>query len=183
MTSKKPSHYPALIASRILKIILMGIIAGIAMDWWNVVLDMTYGVTLDWHLLGRWIGHTLEGNFVLYNIPKLSAIPYESTLGWFGHYFTSIVYVMIYLFIIYKILNRKPTIVNALITGWCFMIMPFCLYQPAIGIGYFGSQAANPDMVRLITFSMHTAFGLGLYLGYIIMENLHKIIPFSKQDK
>ncbi len=168
---------------RLFKLIIMGVIAGAIMDLWNLALDISIGVTLDWHLLGRWIGHTLQGDFVLYNIPKLSAIPYESILGWYGHYLTSIVYMIIYLFVIYKILNRKPTLLNALITAWCFMIMPFCLYQPAIGLGYFGAQAPNPNMVRLITFSMHTAFGIGLYLGYIIMHSLHRVIPFSKKDR
>ena len=168
---------------RIVKIIILGVVACATMDLWNLVLDIFAGIGLDWSLLGRWIGHLLQGDFMLYGVSQASPIMYESAIGWFAHYTTGIAYALIFLFVVYKILRSKPTLLNAIIISWCFMVMPFCLYQPAVGMGYFASNAPHPDFARIITISMHLSFGVGLYLGYLAMKHCHKVLPFSKQDE
>ena len=83
---------------RILKLIFMGVVATLAMDLWNLILWVLAGITLDWHLLGRWIGHTVQGDFMLYGVASSSPIKYEVIYGWLGHYITGIMYAFIYLF-------------------------------------------------------------------------------------
>jgi hypothetical protein len=168
---------------RIFKIILMGVVACATMDLWNVVLDIFAGIGLDWSLLGRWIGHALQGHFMLYGVATSTVVAHESAIGWIAHYSTGVVYALIYLFVVYKVLRSKPTLLNAVLTSLCFMVMPFCLYQPAVGMGYFATLAPDPSFVRIITVSMHISFGVGLYLGVIAMRHFHSILPFSKQDK
>lgn len=155
-----------------LRIIIVGVIATICMDLWNFVLYLTFGITLDWHILGRWIGHTLQGDFMLYGVNQSAAVAHEAALGWAGHYLTGLMYAGTYLIICRILLHHRPTLLVALIISWCFMVMPFLLYQPAVGVGYFSMEAGNPNFVRLITFTMHTFFGIGLYLGFLLSIKL-----------
>lgn len=168
---------------RILKLIFMGVVATLAMDLWNLILWVLAGITLDWHLLGRWIGHTAQGDFMLYGVASSSPIKYEVIYGWLGHYITGIMYAFIYLFFMYKILRRQPNLLSACLVSCCFMLMPFCLYQPAVGMGYFASLAPDPTFARMITVSLHLSFGVGLYLGCLVMWHCHRVLPFSNRDK
>jgi hypothetical protein len=168
---------------RIFKIILMGVVACATMDLWNVVLDIFAGIGVDWSLLGRWIGHIAQGDFMLYGVAASAAVAGESAIGWIAHYSTGVVYALIYLFVVYRVLRRKPTLLNAVLISLCFMVMPFCLYQPAVGMGYFASLAPDPNFSRIITMSMHISFGIGLYLGVLAMRHFHRILPFSKRDQ
>lgn len=161
----------------VLQSIVIGVVATIAMDLWNLVLWVTLGISLDWGILGRWIGHTLQGDFMLYGVNAASPIPYENVLGWIGHYVTGIMYAFTYLFFAVFIMHHSPSLPIALAVAWFFMLMPFCLYQPAIGLGYFAMAAEAPNYVRLVTVSMHTFFGCGLYVGYLIT---HRFWPWHK---
>ena len=158
----------------ILQAIIIGIIASATMDVWNLVLWVTLGIDLDWSLLGRWIGHTLQGDFMLYGVNATSVIQHESILGWVGHYTTGIMYAFCYLFIAKYVIHHSPSLLLAIIISLCFMVMPFLVYQPAIELGYFASQAETPNFVRLVTVSMHTFFGVGLYLGYLLVHRWFK---------
>ena len=169
--------------TRILKIILIGVLACAVMDAWNLILFFIADITLDWHLLGRWIGHLMQGDFMLYGVDKLSPVLGENTIGWVGHYVTGVAYAFIYLFFMYKILKRRPSLLSAILVAWFFMFMPFCLYQPAVGMGYFASLAPNQLYAIIITISMHTAFGVGLYLGCWVAWHFHKVLPFSREDE
>jgi len=37
--------------------------------------------------------------------------------------------------------------------------------QPALGLGFMAARTSNPNAVRTLNISVHTWFGVGLYLG------------------
>lgn len=165
------------------KIILVGVVATLVMDLWNLVLYFTFGISLDWSLMGRWIGNMFQGNFFLYGLEKAPAIKNEALIGWLVHYTVGTVYGICFLLFCYKVIHKKPRFIYALIVALVFMVMPFLVYQPAIGMGYFASHASDPDFVRMITVSMHLSFGVGLYLAYRILKHFHLRVPFSEDDE
>ncbi|HEX7347315.1 MAG TPA: DUF2938 family protein, partial [Candidatus Limnocylindrales bacterium] len=74
-----------------LDLVLRGIAIGVAgsalMDVWSAVLRRRFGIpTLDYRLLGRWIGHFREGRFVHDKIAATEPVVGERVLGWFSHY-------------------------------------------------------------------------------------------------
>lgn len=160
-------------------LLILGIVATFTMDLWNLVLYFTLGINLDWSLIGRWVGHTLQGDFFLYGLENASPIKYEAILGWLTHYTTGVIYGLCFLIFCYKIMHRKPNLLLAIIVAFIFIFMPFLVYQPAIGVGYFASNASDPNFIRAITISMHLSFGIGLYLGYTLLKKLGLRIPFS----
>lgn len=163
-----------------LQAIVVGVVANITMDIGYWILEAFTGIVPDWHILGRWIGHTFQGDFTLYGIKKLSPIAHEQMLGWAGHYAIAIVYGFIYLFVVSRLLHRKPSLLSALIIAWCFMVMPFLLLQPAVGMGYFAMNTPRPWVAQLFTFCSHTVFGLGLYFGCLVLKWFHKKTTYSK---
>ena len=165
------------------KLILIGLIATVIMDLWNLVLYFTFGISLDWSLMGRWIGNIFQGNFFLYGLKNAPAIKNEALIGWLVHYTIGTVYGICFLLFCYKVIHRRPGFIYALIVALVFMVMPFLVYQPAVGMGYFSSHASDPNFVRMITVSLHLSFGVGLYIAYRILKYFNHQVPFSENDE
>ena len=54
--------------------VLMGVTGAALMDVWSAVLRRRFGIpTLDYRLLGRWIGHIPQGRFVHERIASVLA--------------------------------------------------------------------------------------------------------------
>src|SRR4051812_32322660 len=67
--------------------ILIGIGATALIDLWAAFLRRCFGVSsLDFALLGRWIGHFPRGQFVHHNIRKAAPVRNERIIGWSAHY-------------------------------------------------------------------------------------------------
>jgi hypothetical protein len=66
--------------------IVMGVAGSALMDVWSAALRRFGIPTLDYRLLGRWIGHFPRGRFLHERIAEADPVRGEGALGWFAHY-------------------------------------------------------------------------------------------------
>ncbi|MBD9676075.1 DUF2938 domain-containing protein [Pseudomonas sp. PDM18] len=159
--------------STFLTTIAIGIGATLLMDGWTVLRRRVLGVpSLDYALVGRWIGHMPRGQFRHTAIGKASPVTGERPLGWAIHYLTGIVFAVVLVALTGSAWLCRPTLLPALLFGVVTVAMPFLLMQPALGLGIAASKTANPTKARLHSLITHTVFGLGLYLSALALRPL-----------
>jgi hypothetical protein len=76
------------------KAALIGCGATLVMDAWLVLLRRMKVPTLDFALLGRWVGHLFRGQVRHAAIGKAPPIAEERLLGWCTHYATGIAFAL-----------------------------------------------------------------------------------------
>jgi len=65
----------------------VGIGATLLMDLWNLFLKRAFGIpSLNYCLLGRWVGHMAGGTFRHARIATAKPKRHECTIGWVSHY-------------------------------------------------------------------------------------------------
>ena len=102
----------------IVRALLMGIGATLVMDLWAVLLRRGFGVSsLDYAMVGRWLGHMPAGRFAHERIAAAPAIPGERVIGWTAHYAIGVVFAALLLAACGGDWARAPTLGPALITG------------------------------------------------------------------
>ena len=145
---------------------LMGVAGAALMDVWSLVLRRGFGIpTLDYALVGRWIGHVAQGRLRHERIASSSPIPGERPLGWLAHYAIGIAFALPVLAIWGTDWARQPTIWPPLIVGLATILAPWLVMQPGMGAGVAGSRTPNPRATRLRNLATHTVYGVGLYLA------------------
>ncbi|MBD9500826.1 DUF2938 domain-containing protein [Pseudomonas sp. BGr12] len=146
--------------------IATGIGATLLMDGWTVLRRHLLGVpSLDYALVGRWVGHMPRGRFRHVAIGKAAPVAGERPLGWAIHYLTGIVFALTLVALAGSDWLCRPTLLPALLFGVVTVAMPFLLMQPALGLGIAASRTESPAKARLHSLVTHTIFGLGLYLA------------------
>jgi hypothetical protein len=116
--------------------ILIGAGATLTMDLWAAVLR-GFGVpSLDFALLGRWIGHVPKGRFIHPSIARSSAVRGELLIGWSAHYSIGMT-----------------------------VVAPLLVLQPALGAGIASSRTGRPVFNSVKSLVTHTVFGFGLFLA------------------
>jgi hypothetical protein len=149
--------------------VLIGIGATIVMDLWAMVRKRVFGVaSLDYRMLGRWIGNLPRGQFAHENIGRASPVRGELILGWCAHYAIGITFALLLLELWGLDWARHPTLLPALNVGIGTVIAPFLILQPAMGAGIAASKTPNPNTARLRSVLTHTVFGIGLYLSALL---------------
>jgi hypothetical protein len=145
--------------------IVIGVGATAVMDLWAAFLRRCFGVSsLDFALLGRWIGHFAQGQFVHDSIGKAAAVRNERIIGWSAHYAIGVLFAAVLLTVWGPEWARRPTLLPALIVSFATLVAPFFILQPAMGAGIAASKAPHPNIARLRSIATHTVFGIGLYL-------------------
>jgi hypothetical protein len=161
----------------------VSLFATFSMDAWGCILHGLFNQPLpNYVLLGRYFLTAFQTGHIL--IPQIATLPslaYENLAGWLVHIFVGLVDTYIYMIIIFKILKTKPHLLISLCIGWMLIAMPMLIEQPMLGMGVAARLTKDPDFARLLTFSYHTVFGLGLFVGsvifhrvFILMTHLHK---------
>lgn len=146
--------------------IAIGIGATLLMDGWTVLRRHLLGVpSLDYALVGRWVGHMPRGRFRHTAIGKAAPVAGERPLGWAIHYLTGIVFALALVALAGSDWLCRPSLLPALLFGVVTVAMPFLLMQPALGLGIAASRTASPARARLHSLITHAVFGLGLYLA------------------
>lgn len=151
--------------------VLIGIIATVAMDIWAMIVKNVFRLpTTNWAMVGRWFGHMRHGVFAHRPIAGADVVKNELWIGWFAHYGTGIIYGLAYLFGVQILLVRTPSLLSALVFGLATLIFPWFIMQPAMGAGVFAAKTARPMIMRLVNLSMHTVFGVFLYVGWLLIS-------------
>lgn len=158
-----------------LDLVLRGIVMGVAgsalMDVWSAVLRRRFGIpTLDYRLLGRWIGHFPKGRFVHERIAASEPIAGELALGWLAHYAIGVTFALVLLAIWGRAWLDAPTIWPALAVGLGTIVAPWFVMQPAMGFGIAGSKSPNPTATRLRNLGTHAVYGIGLYVAAVALS-------------
>jgi hypothetical protein len=155
--------------------VLMGVAGSALMDAWSLVLRRRFHVpTLDYALLGRWIGHFRRGRFIHDRIAAAEPVVGEGLLGWFVHYAIGVMFALLLLAIWGVQWMRSPTIMPAVLVGLGTIVAPWFVMQPAMGAGIAGSRTPNPQATRLRNLGTHAVYGAGLYISAAALSTLFR---------
>src|SRR6185312_1225771 len=109
----KPSTLPprrARSVDIVARAVLIGIGATIVMDLWAVLRKRVFGIaSLDYRMLGRWIGNLPRGQFVHDKIGAASPVRGELIIGWCAHYAIGITFALLLLVLWGPGWARHPT--------------------------------------------------------------------------
>ena len=111
----------------------------------------------NWALVGRWVALMPRGVFVHRPIAATPSVRGELAVGWGFHYVVGVAYAALYLAI------------TRLVFATALLVAPWLVMQPALGLGFFAARTPHPSVTRIINISGHAAFGVGLYLGVILI--------------
>jgi len=158
--------------STILKIIIVGIGATLAIDFWTILLKLFNIKSLDYRLVGRWIGNIPKGKFFHNKIFDTPPIPYELIIGWTAHYLIGITFAFLLVAVYGESWLDKPGIFPAIIIGLVSVVAPLFVMQPAFGFGIASSKLPGPNLKRLKSILTHLIYGIGLYLSAILLNKM-----------
>ncbi|EEP93133.1 DUF2938 domain-containing protein [Yersinia kristensenii] len=149
--------------------VFIGVGATMVMDLWALIQKRCFGVpSLNYAMVGRWIGHFPQGRFIHQNISQSSPIPAERAIGWSAHYAIGIIFAALLL----AISGPQPTLTTALLFGIISVAAPFFILQPGMGAGIAAAKTPQPTIARLRSLIAHTSFGVGLYLAAKLLAQL-----------
>lgn len=153
----------------ILRAIIVGVGATALMDLWALLRHRVFAIpSLDYALVGRWLGHLRSGRLYHPAIAKATAVQGERALGWACHYLIGVLFAGLMLLAVGGDWLCRPAVVPALTLGVVSVAAPFLLMQPAFGMGLAASRLANPWRARLRSLVTHLVFGMGLYaMGWL----------------
>jgi hypothetical protein len=156
-------------AEFLVRAILIGSGATVVMDLWALLLRHVLGIqSLNYALVGRWLGHIARGRVAHDGIGKAAPIAGEGAIGWTAHYAIGIAFAALLLAIAGLDWARAPSLLPALIVGLATIVAPFFVMQPAMGLGFAASKTPNPAQARLRSAATHTVFGIGLYASAVL---------------
>jgi hypothetical protein len=145
--------------------VLIGAGATLTMDIWAALLRRFGVPSLNFALLGRWLGHLPQGRWVHESIAKAAPVRGERLIGWCAHYSIGIAFAALLLAIYGLPWARAPTLGPALIIGIATVVAPLFVLQPAFGAGIASSKTPRPVFNLAKSVVTHTVFGLGLFLA------------------
>lgn len=155
----------------VLHSLLIGIVATLVMDGWTLLLKRVFGVpSLDYAMVGRWVGHMPHGRFRHAAIGKAAAIAGERPMGWFIHYLTGLLFAATFSLLVGTGWLCHPIPLPALLFGLVTVALPFLVMQPALGLGVAAAKTPAPAKARAKSLMTHLVFGAGLYLGAVVLQ-------------
>lgn len=148
--------------------VVIGAGATLTMDLWATILRKLGIPSLDFALLGRWIGHVPQGRVLHTSIAKAAPVRGERALGWAAHYTIGITFAALLLTVFGLGWAHAPTPGPALATGLVTVVAPLFVLQPALGAGIASSKTPRPVFNTVKSMVTHTVFGLGLYATAVL---------------
>ncbi|AOJ34775.1 DUF2938 domain-containing protein [Burkholderia metallica] len=150
----------------LLDVSLIGAGATLVMDLWTLFRRRAFGIpSLDYALVGRWIGHMAQGRFRHASIAAAPPVPGERALGWFAHYAIGIAFAALPVAIAGTDWIAAPTPLPALVAGLGSVAAPFFVMQPAFSFGIAASRTPQPGVARRRSLGTHLSYGVGLYMA------------------
>jgi hypothetical protein len=155
-----------------LRTIMIGAGATLTMDTWAFLLKQVGVPSLDFALLGRWIGHLGRGQWAHESIAKATPVRGELLIGWCAHYAIGITFAALLLSTFGLRWARSPSLLPALFIGIVTVLAPLLVLQPALGAGIASSKTSAPLFNSLKSLATHTVYGFGLYLAALATNEL-----------
>lgn len=149
----------------VLRAILIGAGATVLMDLWAWLLRRLGIPSLNFALLGRWIGHVPRGTWMHASIAKAPPIRGESVIGWTAHYSIGITFAALLLATFGVGWARSPSLFPALLIGIVSVVAPLFILQPAFGAGIASSKTPRPIFNSVKSLVTHVVYGSGLYVA------------------
>lgn len=146
----------------VIRTIAIGAGATLVMDLWAAVLRRFGVPSLDFALLGRWIGHMPQ--LAHASIAKSPPVRGERVLGWAAHYMIGISFAAL----LVAIAGVTPSLGTALLVGIVTAVAPLFVLQPALGAGVMSSKTPRPVFNATKSVVTHVVFGFGLYLAALV---------------
>lgn len=145
---------------------LTGVGATLIMDIWAILQKLFFKIpSLNYMLVGRWLGHICKGQFFHNTILQTKSINGETVIGWLAHYATGIIFSFLLIEITGPEWLKEPTFFPALVIGIISVVAPFFILQPGFGFGIAGSKTLNPWITRKRSLIAHISYGIGLYIS------------------
>jgi hypothetical protein len=149
----------------LLRTLMIGVGATLMMDLWALLLRQIGIPSLNFALLGRWIGHLRHGQWTHDSIARATPVPGELLMGWTAHYAIGISFALLLLSTFGLKWARTPSLLPALLIGVVTVLAPLLILQPAMGAGIASTNTPTPILSSLKSLVTHTVYGLGLYLA------------------
>ena len=156
----------------IVTVIAMGAAGAALMDVWSFALRRLWQVpTLDYALLGRWIGHlVLRRRFFHERIAASAPVTGERVLGWVAHYGIGIAFAVPVLVLAGPGWLAEPTLAPAMLVAIGTIAAPWLVMQPLMGLGIAASRTPRPGATRLRNLATHAIYGFGLYASALALS-------------
>lgn len=153
----------------LLQVVGIGIGATVAMDLWLAVLQKFGAATLNFDLVGRWVGHLFRGQLRHKSIRESSRIPGERAWGWLTHYAVGMAFggMLVAAQGLHWLQNPSPG--PALAVGMATVLAPLLIMQPAMGYGWASSKTPTPLKSCIRSLANHAVFGFGLYAAGLVI--------------
>ncbi len=148
----------------VVRSLLLGTGATLTMDLWAALLRRFGVPSLNFALLGRWLGHLPKGRWFHESIAKAPSVRGEKLLGWSAHYAIGVSFASLLLAVFGLGWARSPSLGPALLVGLVTVLAPLFLLQPALGAGIASSRTPAPVFNSLKSVVTHVVFGFGLFL-------------------
>jgi hypothetical protein len=153
--------------------ILMGLGATLTFDLWGLFLKHAFKIIpSNTCLVGRWLRYMPEGTFKHSDIGSTPQKSAECTVGWIAHYLIGSTFAIAFVALAGNNWLQHPTLLPVIGFGVVTVLAPFCIMQPALGLGFAASKTSNPTQARLRGLMNHAAFGVGLYLFALLINGL-----------
>ncbi|MEN8638210.1 DUF2938 domain-containing protein [Pseudomonas sichuanensis] len=153
------------VSSLIYSTLFVGVGATLVMDLWTLLLRRLGVTTLNYAMVGRWVGHLLQGRWRHAAIGKAAPVRGELAWGWVLHYATGLLFAGLLIALAGEAWLGQPALLPALSFGVVSVLVPLCVIQPALGAGYFAANTPAPLKSCLRSLATHCVFGSGLYLA------------------
>jgi hypothetical protein len=155
----------------VISIVAMGAAGAALMDVWSLALRRLWHIpTLDYALLGRWIGHLPRGRFFHERIGASAPIRGERPLGWLAHYGIGMAFAAPVVILGRPEWLAHPTILPAMVVAMATIVAPWFVMQPAMGLGIAAARSTNPAATRLRNLGTHAVYGLGLFTAALALS-------------
>ncbi len=161
-----------MLISTLLQIALVGIGATLVLDTWLALLQRLGVPTLNFALLGRWVGHASRGRVYQPAIARAAPVHGEWALGWIAHYAIGIAFAAVLAGVQGHSWTQDPSLLPALAVGISTAAAPLFVMQPAMGAGFAASKTATPLKNCLRSVVNHAVFGLGMYVAAVVVDSI-----------
>ena len=146
-------------------IIIIGILSCFAMDLWQRILKLLFGINpSDWSVVGRWFVLLIsKGKIYSPNIDNEAVIKNELSIGWLVHYGVAIMYSGAF-FMLIKQQIFITSFFDGIKFGLASVVVPWFFFMPILGKGFLAIKTPSPLLACSSAIWSHTVIGISIAL-------------------